>query len=462
MRQPRTTGLLVIALATLMVAAQLAGAVPSAHAAPAHSTFTVCYPLFLQAGYYVYPVKYFVPPTAAPATAAMQALIAGLPEKGDARIIALPKDTKVSVSIKDGVCTVDFSEEIRQLSVGSGGESAVISAIVSTLSQFPSVNWVNILVGGKPVETLAGHVDITGPLAKNVGPYFQVLDDMTQHWAGGAVAVLELSDVIAGYEDATFRPENKVTRAEFVKMLVEGLRLPEDPAVAQPFKDVTGHWAVSYVQRAISSGLLKAADYGDYLKPDEVIPREEMASLLVTASTAYLAAHPEVQYKIVSPAPVFTDMNSAEQRYVASIQESARLGLLNGYPGGAFQPKAGLTRAEAATVITRLLGMASTSSIVRITPPMGFKWDGKSFSVLAAASAFEATVNLRLSAVGNSDIFGGTGWVNATLGMGWGALGVYVDSGLLAGQTAASFDLYLISMADGHEYGTVSLPLNLK
>lgn len=457
-----------VVLAGLLLAAVLVNAAGSgasrAHAAPAFTSFLVYYPLYVQSGSYVFPVKYFVPPTVTPAKAAIEALIAGLPDKGGVSFVSLPKDTVVrSVSISaGGECTVDFSEEIRKVNVGSGGEAAIISAIVSTLSQFPNVNSVRILVGGKPVESLAGHVDVSGSVPRNVGPVFQVLDDATQHWGGGAVAALQTSDIVNGYEDGTFKPDRTVSRAEFVKMLVEGLRLPYVSSGTATFKDVDvpGHWAASYVQRAVSAGLIRASDYGEYMKPDEVIPREEMAGLLVTASVIYLAAHLEVRYEALAQAPVFTDQDTVQERYRSSVQECARLGLLLGFPDGTFRPNEGLTRAQAATVITRVLGMQSSKDILRATPPAGFKWAGGSFAVLAAAEAFEGNVNLRLTGPGGSRIL--ESYTTAAQGMGWGVLGVYVDGALLAGQSPVSFELYLVSMKDGDEYSQVSLALNLK
>ncbi|QUL99408.1 MAG: S-layer homology domain-containing protein [Candidatus Fermentithermobacillus carboniphilus] len=448
-------------LVLLITLLQVFCIVPHAVTAPAFSSFTVYYPLYLTRGSYLYPVKYFVPVTQTPAKASMEALIAGLPNAGGAMLINLPKDVKVlGITIRDGICTVNFSEAIRKLNVGSGGEAIVISAIVNTLSQFPGVNSVSILVEGKPAESLAGHVDISSPLVKSDTPVFQVLDDVTQHWAGGAVAALEVRDIVNGYEDGTFRPEKKVTRAEFLKMLVQGLGLADDTSMDVPFKDVSGHWALPAVRKAVSCGLVKVSDYGEYLRPDEVIPREEMAALLLNASSIYLSDHPDVQYHAVDSALVFSDLDSVQERYRTQVLESARLGLLRGFPDGTFRPKEALSRAQAATVIARMLGIKESTSIVLITPPTGFKWDGKSFSALGVASAFEANVNLRVTGTGNTKIL--DSFVTTTQGMGWGVFGAYVDGALLAGQSPVSFDLYLVNMENGREYSTITLPLNMK
>lgn len=448
-------------LVAMVAAAFFAFPAGTVQAESTYSHFTVYYPLITKLDYALYPVRHLVPKTTTPVKAAVQALIAGIP---GSPFLALPKDTEVEiVSIKDGVCTVNFSNEITKVNVGSGGEGMVLSAIVATLGQFEGVDAVLILVDGQPMETLAGHVDITGPLPdENVySNILQVLEDAYQHWSGGAVGVLQALSVLDGYPDGTYKPDNKVSRAEFIKMLVEGLRLPYAPDEAVPFKDVTGQWHEDYIRRALASGLLKASDYGENLKPDEVIPREEMAGLLVNAKTAYLAQHPEVDYQEQSPAPVLSDLSTAAEKYRTAIQESAQVGFLRGFPDGTFRPKEGVTRGESATVITRVLGMAETTDptyrhVIRMSPLQGAKWDGGSLNALGAASAFEGNVNWRISGAGGEILFS---YVTTTMGMGWGLYGLHVDAALFADRSPSELAIFLESMEDGHEFSKVTLPL---
>ncbi len=446
-------------LAAGMLFAVLIGAfaaTPATAAQVAHSSYSVYFPVYTITGGFLYPVRYLVPVTMTPAGDAMKALIAGPPSGTGVRFVAIPKDTKATVSHSGGVWTVDFSEEIRKVNVGSGGEAALISSIVATLGQFAGQEPIRILVSGQPVETLAGHVDVSDLLYTRDTPTFKAMDDVYQHWSGGAVSVLQAMDVIAGYPDGTFKPDNKVTRAEFIKMLIEGLNLPYASSQAVPFKDVPGQWHEAYIQRALAAGLIKASDYGEYLKPDEVIPREEMASLLVTASAAYLKQHPEVQHQSVSPAPVFSDSTSIAEKYRASVQESARLGLLLGNPDGTFRPKDGLTRGEAATVITRVLGMAASKDIVSLGPLRGAKWDGGSLDVFGAAEASEGTVNWRITGPTGDVMYS---YTTASMGMGWGLFGLHVDSALFADKSPTSLELFLVSMKDGSNFSKVLFPL---
>lgn len=98
---------------------------------------------------------------------ALTELVRG-PSPGSALRPVLPRDTALhSVKIRGGVAYADFGGGVTRLNVGSEGEAMVVAAIVNTLTQFPGVSRVQILVNGARVESLAGHVDVSSPLVRN-------------------------------------------------------------------------------------------------------------------------------------------------------------------------------------------------------------------------------------------------------------------------------------------------------
>ena len=98
--------------------------------------------------------------------AALQELIAGPKTPGLQAV--LPKDAKVlSVKTDKGLATVDFSKEITKMNVGSRGEALAIAAIANTVTKIGIVDRVQILVEGKKVETLAGHLDVSKPVRRS-------------------------------------------------------------------------------------------------------------------------------------------------------------------------------------------------------------------------------------------------------------------------------------------------------
>lgn len=98
---------------------------------------------------------------------ALTELIRG-PKPGSDLSPVLPRETTLNgVRIRGGVAYADFGSGLTRLNVGSEGEAMVVGAIVNTLTQFPGVNQVQILVNGSRVESLAGHVDVSVPLRRN-------------------------------------------------------------------------------------------------------------------------------------------------------------------------------------------------------------------------------------------------------------------------------------------------------
>lgn len=99
-------------------------------------------------------------------TAAMESLLEGTTEKGQTNII--PKQAKLrSVKVENGTATVDFTGDLRKnFGGGSTGETMLVGSIVDTLTEFPEVKKVQILIDGKKVESLGGHMDLSQPLTR--------------------------------------------------------------------------------------------------------------------------------------------------------------------------------------------------------------------------------------------------------------------------------------------------------
>ncbi len=99
----------------------------------------------------------------------------------------------------------------------------------------------------------------------------QFSDLSAEHWAYANVQTLVSEGTISGFEDGTFRPNNTVTRAQFVKMIGKG---PE--RYTADFSDVpSNHWAYEYV---MYSGLVLAGT--TTFLPDQPIKRSEVIELL--------------------------------------------------------------------------------------------------------------------------------------------------------------------------------------
>ena len=115
---------------------------------------------------FVGPGSRTIGPTAEPEKAALRELIKG-PETEGLKPVLPPKTTIRSLEIDNGLAVVDLSQEAVRIDRGSWGEALVVWSVVNTLTKFPEVEAVRILIEGQPAETLAGHFDLSRPLRRN-------------------------------------------------------------------------------------------------------------------------------------------------------------------------------------------------------------------------------------------------------------------------------------------------------
>ncbi|MFO7942153.1 MAG: S-layer homology domain-containing protein [Bacillota bacterium] len=197
---------------------------------------------------------------------------------------------------------------------------------------------------GSYTDAQSGDLVEEAQVPLSFGNASEPLDDIRGHWAEASIRLGVSAGFIDGYPEGDFRPENRVTRAEFLKMLVASQTDREDESDASvPFEDVLGHWVEPYMRWAVQEGWVPEGEFGDAFSPNSVITREEMA--LLSAMAAGLSASEE--------APDFADAEDIDEGIAGWVQAASEEGLLVGYPDGTFAPKSGLKRSEAVTVVWR-------------------------------------------------------------------------------------------------------------
>lgn len=97
-------------------------------------------------------------------------------------------------------------------------------------------------------------------------------------WAEQSIKELAAAGVITGYPDNTFRPYDNVTRAEFVTML---MRLIGEEGGTTEFADANGHWAEKYIAKASEYGYINGYLDGTF-RPDADITRAEAFKIIVS------------------------------------------------------------------------------------------------------------------------------------------------------------------------------------
>ena len=193
------------------------------------------------------------------------------------------------------------------------------------------------------VDPASGTVsaDVLGPetlVAAAATAHFS--DVSSAGWAAPYIDTLLAAGAMSGYPDGTFRPDQPMTRAEFVKVLDLVLGLTPSSAHAAPFADVPpSAWYAPYVTAAVGAGLVQGMSPTTFA-PGAPVTREEAAVLVARALKLGSAAGLD-----------FSDASAISGWARSGVQEAVGAGLFAGFPDGSFQPLGLLTRAQAAKVL---------------------------------------------------------------------------------------------------------------
>jgi len=191
---------------------------------------------------------------------------------------------------------------------------------------------------------------------------FPDLDD--KEWAQDYVADLVQKQVLDGYEDGRFRPDGQVTRSEFAKMMVAGLRIPLLNSETSSFADIQdGAWELDYVESA-KDYLAGYHDGAHYYKGSSPAVREDMAVALVKALR--LEDQQVDENEIENSFSDWESISPELRRYVQIAYDNH---LIDGYPGGLFCPQQSITRAETAAMICKSISTEHMTKVVTAERP---------------------------------------------------------------------------------------------
>lgn len=166
--------------------------------------------------------------------------------------------------------------------------------------------------------------------------------DIENHWAQRDIKMVLNLGIAGGYPDENFGPDQVITRAEFIKMLVSAGWVKPAIENEQPvFQDVgQEHWAYPYVESAAAAGIVAAAaSPGNFFKPERIVTRADVAAM---AGRLMVSEHLP---GVLSP------VDDQGKNWLAIMEKE---GIICGYPDGSIGDDSGLTRAEACVVILRL------------------------------------------------------------------------------------------------------------
>lgn len=167
-------------------------------------------------------------------------------------------------------------------------------------------------------------------------------NDIDGHWAAANIKEMVALGAISGYPDGRFAPDQSISRAEFVTVLVNAFQL--ESVVEKSFTDTENHWAKAAIATAYNYDIINGYSDSSF-GPDDPITREQMAVMIIKA--AKLAATGETAG--------FVDSNQISPWAVGAVNTAYYNQLMSGYPDQTFRPANHASRAEAVSVILSAL-----------------------------------------------------------------------------------------------------------
>jgi len=168
--------------------------------------------------------------------------------------------------------------------------------------------------------------------------------DIGSHWAKSEIEYMVDNGVLNGYPNGTFKPEAPVTKAEFIKMMNFTFGLPVSS------NNGSNAWYYQNFQTAAAYGYLTSS-----ANPDAALTRQEAAQLLAN----YLGLTATRSFS-------FNDSSKISSVYASAVYACREAGIFQGDNYGNFNPTNGITRAEASTVLKRIVGTFANNSAATV------------------------------------------------------------------------------------------------
>ncbi|MFD0589228.1 S-layer homology domain-containing protein [Paenibacillus sp. GCM10027627] len=179
--------------------------------------------------------------------------------------------------------------------------------------------------------------------------------DVDAPWAKAAVNELGSRLVLNGDDIGLFNPNREVTRAEFAAILGRALGLTAEPSVNSLFSDVKVEaWYSASVKAAYDNGLIAGFEDGTFL-PDNKLTREQAMRILSSAMKLTGLKHKLSPKPVDESLQPFGDAGEAGKWARDAIADCVQAGIIEGRWGDKLAPKEAITRAEISVIVLKLM-----------------------------------------------------------------------------------------------------------
>ena len=190
-------------------------------------------------------------------------------------------------------------------------------------------------------------ITITAALAASMAmsvTAFGAPTDIQGHWAQNTINKWVDKGDISGYPDGTFRPNNMITRAEFVVLVNNAMGYSKSGYAY--FSDVPNHyWGKNAIQTGVAAGYISGDGDGTF-RPNDPVTRQEAAAMI--SRILGLKQNDSRAYR-------YTDSYAISNWAKGVVGAVSEAGIMAGYPDGSFGPNKVLTRAEAVLALDKTM-----------------------------------------------------------------------------------------------------------
>lgn len=203
----------------------------------------------------------------------------------------------------------------------------------------------------KKKRCMAMAAALTMSLAISSTALAAIPSDIGGHWAQGTIIQWTSKGYISGYEDGTFKPDNSITRAEFVRLVNQSMGYTKTGNAY--FSDVSSsYWGYNDIQKGVAAGYVRGDGNGKF-RPNDPVSRQEAAVMI--AQICGLGQD-------FSAAAKYTDYRYIPSWAAGYVGAVSKAGIMSGYPDGDFKGDRYLSRAEAVIALDKALNYNASTT----------------------------------------------------------------------------------------------------